>query len=195
MKTSLFQITTDDGFKLSLNRYKRAPKSNSKDTNEHAIAQNLRSGAVANVLSQIVTHAHRTSLVTSRPARRKHKTGRAARTSAPTTPASVERRGAVRNAQSTDPDAPPESHVPWAASRRCGRRGLAAGHEHTASGATERGRRCSERNSLRAQAPRPPPPRTARAATTHQNDQFIFRSCWSPQPQSASVGRSFQSET
>lgn len=53
-------------------------------------------------------------------------------------------------------------------------------HEHAASGATERGRRCSERSSLRAPAPPPSaPPRTARAfSRTHQNDEFIFRACW-----------------
>lgn len=53
-------------------------------------------------------------------------------------------------------------------------------YEHAASGATERGRRCSERSSLRAPAPPPSsPPRTARAfSRTHQNDEFIFRACW-----------------
>lgn len=53
-------------------------------------------------------------------------------------------------------------------------------HEHTASGATERGRRCSERSSLRTPAPPPPrlPAPPARRSRTHQNDEFIFRACW-----------------
>lgn len=53
-------------------------------------------------------------------------------------------------------------------------------HEHAASGATERGRRCSERSSLRTPAPPPPrlPAPPAPRSRTHQNDEFIFRACW-----------------
>ncbi|CAH2238246.1 jg11526 [Pararge aegeria aegeria] len=57
-------------------------------------------------------------------------------------------------------------------------------YEHAASGATERGRRCSERNSLRAPAPPPsaPPRSPAPCSRTHQNDEFIFRACWPSYP-------------
>ncbi|CAG4964921.1 unnamed protein product [Colias eurytheme] len=88
------------------------------------------SGAVARILAQTVTHARQTSLVTSQPARQNYKTGRAAQPSAPT---GNKQRGAVRNAQSTDPDAPPEYHIPWAASRRCGRRGPVRGRGYSST--------------------------------------------------------------
>lgn len=51
-------------------------------------------------------------------------------------------------------------------------------HEHAANGATERGRRCSERSSLRAPAPPPSAlPRTARASLSHAPKRRIYLPC------------------
>lgn len=94
--------------------------------NELVIALGIRSGGGngAGVLVQVVTHAFQTSLVTSRPARARqnYKTGRAAQPTAPTRGAGG---SAVADAPPADPNAPPAFHIPWAASRRCSRRGRA----------------------------------------------------------------------
>ncbi|CAG4978789.1 unnamed protein product [Parnassius apollo] len=74
-------------------------------TNEHVIAQVLRSGAAAaGVLAQAITHARQTSLVTSWPARRNYKTGRAAVLGAPASGAVAQRsdeRAAARPRRAT----------------------------------------------------------------------------------------------
>lgn len=99
--------------------------------------------------------------MTSRPARRNYKTGRAAQ---PTAPAS----GAAQWRTRCRPTPTRHRHITYRGRRHDA--GLGAGRcagavlEHAASGATERGRRCSERSSLRAPAPRPRAPRAPRRA-------------------------------
>ncbi|CAG9581381.1 unnamed protein product [Danaus chrysippus] len=106
----------------------------------------LRHGA--SVLAQAVTHARQTSLVTSHDI---------------TKPARQLGRARQRAARRSDERAVGRPRRATGVSRTVGGvttlgrgRARARGHEHAASGATERGRRCSERNSLRAPAPRPP---------------------------------------
>ncbi|CAB3239973.1 unnamed protein product [Arctia plantaginis] len=131
-----------------------------KKTSEHVIALVLRSGAAARRCEREITKpAGRHNRLRQQAAQRSG--GRAA--------------GRPRRATGV-------SHtvggVTTLGTARAGAR--ARIHEHAASGATERGRRCSERSSLRTPAPPPSsPPLTARAfSRTHQNDEFIFRACW-----------------
>lgn len=139
-------------------------------------------GGNAGILVQPVTHLRQTSLVTSQPARRNYKTGRAGALRAAVAVAAQWR---VRCRPT------PTRHRRFTyrgrrhdAERRFPGRGR-GGLEHAANGATERGRRCSERSSLRARrrATRASSPRAAlhrRAPSTHQNDEFIFRAYCEP---------------
>lgn len=129
------------------------------EADEHVIALVLRSGAAAaERASRPGRHARQTSLVTSRPARRNRETGRAAQQRRPAS-------GRARRSGGRAAGRPRRATSTYRGRRldAAARAGPGAGTEHAASGATERGRRCSERSSLRAPAPPPPaPPRPPR---------------------------------